>query len=195
MTLFVAGHETTANATTWALYLLSRHPEIQQALQAQVRDAIGARPIAFGDLPRIPLALEVFKEAMRLFPPAYIIVREPLEDIELRGGVHVGKGELIVMCPWILHRMPQYFRDPERFDPARFTPENEAKIPRYAYFPFGAGRRICIGNQFALMEGQIILATVMQRATVTWEGRKALEGDPLLTLRPNRAASMRVVRV
>lgn len=195
MTLFVAGHETTANATMWSFHLLARNPEIQRALQRQVREAIGTRPVAFGDLSRIPLALEVFKESLRLFPPAYIIVREPVEDVELRGGIRVRKGELIVLCPWILHRMPQYFADPERFDPGRFTPGNEARIPRYAYFPFGAGRRICIGNQFALMEGQIILATVMQHATLGWEEKKALEGDPLLTLRPNRAARMRVSEV
>jgi cytochrome P450 len=195
MTLFVAGHETTANASTWALYLLARHPEIQTALQRQVRDAVGARPLTFDDLPNIPLSLEVFKESMRLFPPAYIVVREPLQDLELSGGVQLRKGELVAMCEYNVHRNPKYFPDPERFDPTRFTPENEAKIPRYAYFPFGAGRRICIGNQFALMEGQIILGTLMQHVTVSPLNAREWKGDPLLTLRPKGPARLRVTRV
>lgn len=194
MTLFVAGHETTANATTWALYLLARHPEVQTALQKQVRDAVGSRPLNFQDLPRIPLALEVFKEALRIFPPAFIVVREPVEDLRLKNGLIVRKGEIVAMSEYIVHRNPKYFPDPERFDPERFTPENEARIPRYAYFPFGAGRRICIGNQFALMEGQLILATLMQHVTVSPISSKELKGDPLITLRPKGPALLRVVR-
>ena len=194
MTLFVAGHETTANASTWALYLLARHPEIQTALRQQVRQAVGLRPVTFDDLPRIPLALEVFKESMRLFPPAYIIVRDPLQNMTLNGGIAVRKGEVLAMCEYIVHRNARYFPDPERFDPMRFTPENEAKIPRYAYFPFGAGRRICIGNQFALMEGQILLATMMQHAAFAPLNPRELKGDPLLTLRPKGYARLQVTR-
>jgi cytochrome P450 len=194
MTLFVAGHETTANATTWSLYLLARNPEIQTALREQVRAAVGMRAITFADLPKIPLALEIFKESMRLYPPAYIVVREPVEDLEVGDGIKVRKGELIAMCEWVLHRDPRYFPDPLRFDPSRFSPENEPKIPKYAYFPFGAGRRICIGNQFALMEGQIILGTVAQRCTLEMVGRKAIHGDPLMTLRPDGPIMMRVGR-
>jgi cytochrome P450 len=194
MTLFVAGHETTANATTWSLYLLARNPEIQRALREQVGAAVGTRAITFADLPKIPLALEIFKESMRLYPPAYIVVREPIEDLEVGDGIKVKKGELIAMCEWVLHRDPRYFPDPLRFDPSRFSPENEPKIPKYAYFPFGGGRRICIGNQFALMEGQIILGTVAQHCTLEMAGRKAIHGDPLMTLRPNGPVMMRVAR-
>jgi cytochrome P450 len=129
---------------------------------------------------------------MRLYPPAYIVVREPLKDLEVGDGIKVKKGELIAMCEWVLHRDPRYFPDPLRFDPSRFSPENEPKIPRYAYFPFGGGRRICIGNQFALMEGQIILATVAQYCTLEMVGPKAVHGDPLMTLRPDGAVMMRV---
>jgi cytochrome P450 len=192
MTLFVAGHETTANATTWSLYLLARNPDVQRALREQVRAAVGMRAITFADLPKLPLALEIFKESMRLYPPAYIVVREPLKDLEVGDGIKVKKGELIAMCEWVLHRDPRYFPDPLRFDPSRFSPENEPKIPRYAYFPFGGGRRICIGNQFALMEGQIILATVAQYCTLEMVGPKAVHGDPLMTLRPDGAVMMRV---
>ena len=195
MTLFVAGHETTANAATWALYLLARHPAIQSALRKQVRDAVGSRMLAFADLPQVPLALQIFKESMRLFPPAYIVVRESLHDLQLNGGIDVKKGELVAMSEYIVHRSAAYFPDPETFDPNRFTPENEAKIPRYAYFPFGAGRRICIGNQFALMEGQIILATVAQHASVAMTSARELKGNPLVTLRPKGPAPMRVQRV
>lgn len=194
MTLFVAGHETTANGTTWALYLLAQYPEIQKALQAEVLSAVGERAITMSDLPRLPLALQTFKEAMRLYPPAYIIVREALHDVELQGGVRVRQGELVALCEYIVQRNERYFPDPLRFDPGRFTPENEAKIKRYAYFPFGAGRRICIGNQFALMEGQIILATVMQHATVSLPRSTRLTGNPLLTLRPKGRALMHVTR-
>ncbi len=192
MTLFVAGHETTANAATWALYLLARHPEIQSALRKQVRAAVGSRLLTYQDLPQVPLALQVFKEAMRLFPPAYIVVREPLRDLELTGGIQVKQGELVAMCEYVVHRNAKYFPEPETFDPNRFTPEQEGRIPRYAYFPFGAGRRICIGNQFALMEGQIILATVAQHATVSMKSQRKIKGDPLLTLRPKGPAMMRV---
>jgi cytochrome P450 len=192
MTLFVAGHETTANATTWSLYLLARNLEVQRALREQVRAAVGTRAITFADLPKIPLALQIFKESMRLYPPAYIVVREPIEDLEVGDGIQVRKGELIAMCEWVLHRDPRYFPDPLRFDPSRFSPENEPRIPKYAYFPFGAGRRICIGNQFALMEGQIILGTVAQHCTLEMAGSKAIHGDPLMTLRPDGAVMMRV---
>ena len=195
MTLFVAGHETTANATTWALLLLARHPDIQQHLQEQVRRVVGRRRIAFEDLPRLPLTLQVLKEAMRLYPPAFIIVREALHDLELRGGVRVRAGEIVAMCEYILHRRAEHFPDPTRFDPDRFTPENEARLPRYAYFPFGAGRRICIGNQFALMEGQIILATAMQHASVSPAVNREIKGDPLLTLRPSGPVRLRVSRL
>ncbi len=194
MTLFVAGHETTANGSTWALYLLARHPEVQNALRQQVHDAVGTRPITFQDLPRLPLALEIFKEALRLFPPAYIVVREPLHDLQLANGLRVRKGELVAMCEYVVHRNAKYFPDPEVFDPARFTPEREAAIPRYAYFPFGAGRRICIGNQFALMEGQILLATLMQHVTVTPLNSRPWKGDPLITLRPKGPSKLRVTR-
>ncbi len=195
MTLFVAGHETTANATTWALYLLAQNPKIQSEMREQVRSAVGDRTIGFGDLAAMPLALAAFKEAMRLFPPAYIVVRESLQDVELQGNIKVKKGDLVALCEYVIHRNARYFPDPERFDPGRFTPENEARIPRYAYFPFGAGRRICIGNQFALLEGQIILATVVQHATVSLVNSRPLRGDPLLTLRPKGPARMRIVRV
>ena len=195
MTLFVAGHETTANAAVWSLYLLAQHSEIQRALRDQVRDQVGTRPITIEDLPRLPLATQVFKESMRLFPPAYIVVREAVHDLQLLNGLRVRQGDLVALCEYTMHRNPRYFPDPLRFDPARFSPENEPHINRYAYFPFGAGKRICIGNQFALMEGQIILAAAMQHVAVSPSSSRPLRGNPLLTLRPKGEAKLRIARL
>ena len=192
MTLFLAGHETTANAVTWALYLLARNPEIQQRLQGEV-DQLSGNPIAFADLPRLPLALQVFKEALRLYPPAFLIGRQAKRDTRL-GGHAIEAGEIVLLAPYILQRSPRYFEQPLHFDPDRFLPERESTIPRMAYLPFGAGRRICIGNQFALMEGQIVLATLAAR----WEFQRAAAKAPgyeaLITLRPRDGMQLEIQR-
>lgn len=194
MTLFVAGHETTANAATWSLYMLARQTELQDALRRQIQGAVGSRSITYADLPKIPLALEVFKETLRLYPPAYIVAREALHDIKL-SEIEISKGELLILSEYLVHRNAKYFPDPLRFDPSRFSPENEPRIPKYAYFPFGAGRRVCIGNQFALMEGQILLGTIIQHARISLADERELESDPLMTLRPKGKAKMRVERI
>src|ERR1019366_4098470 len=134
MTLFVAGHETTAQAMSWAWYLLAQNPTCFERLRAE----------------GMPYALQVMKESMRLYPPAFIMARAALRDTSI-GGFPVHKGELVLLAPWLMHRDPRWFEDPLRFDPDRFLPEREAALPRFAYFPFGGGRRIWIGNQFALM--------------------------------------------
>jgi cytochrome P450 len=131
---------------------------------------------------------------MRLYPPAYAISRVPLHDIDL-DGYHVRKNQTVGVCPYTMHRRPDYFPDPERFDPERFTPENEKRLPRYAYFPFGAGPRICIGNHFAMMEGHLLLATLVQRVTFELVPGQRIVPDPnkTITLRPKYAMKM-VVR-
>jgi cytochrome P450 len=167
MTLFLAGHETTAQAMTWSWYLLAKHPEFFTRLREE-----GA-----------PFALRVMKEAMRLYPPAYLLARSALRETTI-GGFRVAKDEIVFIAPWLLHRNPRFFDDPLRFDPDRFLPEREARIERFAYIPFGGGRRICIGNQFALMEGQIILSTIADHVGMELLSQRPPETQPLLTLRP-----------
>jgi cytochrome P450 len=177
MTLFVAGHETTAQAMSWSWYLLAQNPACQKRLRAE----------------GMPYALQVMKEAMRLYPPAFIMARSALRDTSI-GGFPVHKGELVLLAPWLMHRDPRWFEDPLRFDPDRFLPEREAALPRFAYFPFGGGRRICIGNQFALMEGQIILSTIAQHVSMDLLSRKPVDLQPYITLRPKGGIPVRIAR-
>jgi cytochrome P450 len=194
MTIFLAGHETTANGLAWALYLLARNADVRDRLEREVDAALGGRAPTLDDLPRLPLALAIFKEAMRLYPPAYMVSRRALSDVRI--GPHlVTKEQIVIVNILAMHRRADLLADPERFDPDRFTPDAEKRLPKHAYLPFGAGPRVCIGNHFALMEGQLALATLAQR--VRFE-RPAGAGDvppePLITLRPRGGIAMRVVR-
>ncbi len=178
MTLFVAGHETTAQAMAWSWYLLAQHPEQFDRLRSE----------------RMPFALQVMKEVMRLYPPAFALARSALRDTVI-GDFPVRKGEIVVISQWLIQRNPRWFSDPLRFDPDRFLPEREAALPRFAWFPFGGGRRICIGNQFALMEGQIILSTIAPRMSMELLSKKPIGIQPYLTLRPKGGVPMRVSRL
>jgi cytochrome P450 len=183
LTLFVAGHETTATALTWALYLLARHPDALARLEREVA-ALDGRTPSFGDLAKLPYALRVFKESLRLYPPVPIFERTALEPVTL-GGHRIPRGGYVSVLPFALHHRPEVWPDPERFDPDRFTPEAEAARSRYAFVPFGAGPRVCIGNAFALMEGPLVLATILQRARFTIQHQGELRVDPAAaTLRP-----------
>jgi cytochrome P450 len=193
MTLFLAGHETTANALAWSWYLLAQHPSIYARMRAEVQEMLGNRTPEYADLQKLPYSLQVLKEAMRLFPPAPAIGREAARDVEL-GGHRIPAGTTVVISPYALHRRPDYFPHPERFDPDRWTPENEATLPRHAYLPFGGGPRICIGNHFALMEGHIVLATLAQRVRFELVGRQRIVPEPLITLRPRYGIRMNVKR-
>ncbi|HUS14564.1 MAG TPA: cytochrome P450 [Chloroflexia bacterium] len=164
VTLFMAGHETTANTLAWCWYFLARYPETYAKLQAEVDRVLGGRPATVADLPQLPYALQVFKEALRLYPAADSLSRQAVRDMDLQG-YPIQKGDLVAVPIYTLHRRPEFYPDPERFDPERFTPENEKRLPRYAYLPFGGGPRVCIGNHFAMMEGQLILATLAQHVT------------------------------
>ena len=185
LTLFGAGHETTSAALTWTWYLLCQHPHVYQKVQQEVESVLQGRSPTYDDLARLPYCLQVFKETMRLYPPASGILREALHDIEIDGYL-VPKGHTVLLSPYTLQRNPEYFPNPETFDPDRFTPERERQIPRYAYIPFGAGPRICIGNYFALMEGQLLIATLAQRVTFALVPGQTIEPDPVhnLALRP-----------
>ena len=162
MTLFFAGHETTANSLTWTWYLLARHPEVVQRLQEELHAACGERPPGVEDLRNLPYLEQVVKEAMRILPSVWTFMKEPTEDVEVRG-YHIPKGSQVMICPYIVHRDPRWWHHPTVFDPDRFAPERESRIRKGAYVPFSGGSRVCLGKAFALLESRIILGTMLQR--------------------------------
>jgi cytochrome P450 len=192
MTLFGAGHETTALALTWTWYLLSRHPEVKAKLEEELDLVLAGRSPSVSDLPRLPYTEMVIREALRLYPPAPGFAREPIEDVTI-GGYEVPEGSLITISPYVLHHDPRFFSDPERFDPERFGRAWEERIPRYAYLPFGSGPRVCIGNGFA-MEMRLILATVAQHYKLSMEPDEDIRPIQLVTLRPSRPVRMKIER-
>ncbi|MDZ4766570.1 MAG: cytochrome P450 [Chloroflexota bacterium] len=190
VTLFIAGHETTSNALTWAWVLLAQHPAVEAKLHAELDAVLGGAPPTMADLKRLPYLDMVLKEAMRLYPPAWSLnTRQPTEDIVV-GGSTIPKGSLIFIVPYISHRDPRYFDQPEAFIPERWTPEFEKALPRYAYFPFGGGPRVCIGNSFALMEARLIVATIAGRYRLALAPDAHIEIDPVVTLRPRGSVPM-----
>lgn len=191
LSLFVAGHETTAIALTWCWYVLSQHPEIYAKMQAEGDRVLAGRLPTIGDLPNLPYTLQVFKETLRLYPPVYAFTRRAMSDVQL-GAYRIPEGASVVISPYTLHRRAQFFPQPERFDPERFAPQQERVIPRYAYLPFGAGSHICLGMHFALLEGHLLLATLAQRLRFEFVGAGPIEAEPLLTLRPKQVVLMKV---
>jgi len=191
MTLFLAGHETTAMALTWTWYLLSQYPEVEEKLVAEVCRVLRGRTPTVADLAHLPYTEMVVRESMRLYPPAPGFAREPIEDVRI-GGYDVPRGSLITVNTYALHRDPRFFEDPERFDPERFATGWEDRIPRYAFLPFGGGPRVCIGNGFAMMEARLILATVVQRWRLSVESGQQIVPMQLVTLRPKNGIRMRV---
>jgi cytochrome P450 len=194
MTIFLAGHETTATGLAWSFYLLGRHPHIYAKLREQAQSALGGRTPTFADLPKLGYAMQVFKEAMRLYPPAYAMGRRSTQEVTI-GSVRIPPNTEVVVNTYGMHHDPKLFPDPERFDPDRFEPAAEKQIPKGAYLPFGGGSRVCIGNHFALMEGQLILADLAQRVELTPISRNIVEADPMVTLRPLGPIEMTVRRL
>lgn len=194
LNLFVAGHETTAVALAWSLYLLARHPDIYRRAQAEA-DALpdGAEIPRVSDLPQLGLCSRVFKEALRIYPPLPLYTRETIADMVL-GGYRVPRSSILLLSPYATHRRGELWDDPERFDPDRFLPAAEAARPRYAYIPFSAGPRICIGNHFALMEGPLVLATLLRSFDLALHGRTVVEMEVDSALRPQGGLPMRVTR-
>ena len=190
MTLFLAGHETTANALTWTIYLLSQHPDVAERLEHELDAVLGGRAPTPADLPKLAYAEMVIRESMRLYPPAPGFAREPTEDVTL-GEYTVPAGSLISIITTALHRDKRFCPDPDRFDPDRFAAGWMDRIPRYAYLPFGGGPRVCIGNGFALMEARLILATLAQRYRFTLVPGQDVTPVQLVTLRPK--GGLRVV--
>jgi cytochrome P450 len=159
MTLFMAGHETTANTLAWAWVLLAQHPDAEARLHAELDTVLEGRPPSVADLPRLKFTEWVVTETLRVYPTVWMVGREALDAVEL-GGYRIPRGTTLFMPQWVVHRDARWFDDPEVFRPERWADGLIQRIPRYAYFPFGGGPRICIGNNFALMETALILATI-----------------------------------
>jgi cytochrome P450 len=183
MTVIMAGHETTANALVWTWYLLAQHPDAEARLHAEIDRVLGDRPVTFADLAQLTYTRQVIEESMRLYPPAHTIARTAIAEDHF-GAVRVPAGSAITVSPYVLHRNPNLWPDPERFDPDRFSPEQSATRHRFAYIPFGGGPRICIGNVFAIAEAQAIVATVAQRWRLRLAPGRKVEPIGLITLRP-----------
>lgn len=181
-TLFVAGHETTATAIAWCFYLLARHPEARARVQAEA-DAFGPEGPSQPEPQRLAYTTRVFKEALRLYPPVIILARRTTEDVTI-GGVHLPAGKIVMVSPLSVHNLPSVWPNPAAFDPDRFLPEREQARHKAAWLPFGEGPRVCIGNYFALLEGPIVLATLMRRARFDIDENRLIRPDSFATLRP-----------
>lgn len=193
MTLLLAGHETTALALTWTWYLLALNPEAEARLFAEVDSVLDGRAPGFADVEKLPYTRMVFSEAMRVYPPAWAVGRRAIADYAVRDYV-VPAGDIIFMSQFAMHRDPRWFPDPMRFEPERFTPEAGTQRPHFAYFPFGGGPRLCIGEPFAWMEGVLVLASVARRWTLRLVPGHPVETQPLLTLRPKYGMHMTLHR-
>lgn len=192
MTIFLAGHETTANALAWTWHLLAGHPEIEAKLHAELREVLpGNRLPTHADQPALVYTEQVVREAMRLYPPAWLISRRALETCEI-GGYEIPRGSIVVMSQWVTHRDARWFPDPETFRPERWTPEFKNALPRHAYFPFGGGPRRCIGEGFAWMELILLVARIASRWRFTRLDSTPVVPEPLITLRPANGLPMRL---
>lgn len=183
LTMLVAGHETTATVLTWAWAMLDRHPQVAERLHAELDRVLAGRAPTVADVPQLAYTRMVIDETMRLYPPIYLLSRKVLED-DLVGGFRIPAGSSVDISAYVTHRHPAFWEDPERFDPERFTPERVAARHKYAYIPFSTGPRMCIGNNFALLEAPLLLATIAQRYRLRVRPGHALIPSPLLTLRP-----------
>jgi cytochrome P450 len=184
LTMLLAGHETTATALSWAWALLEQNPDAERKLHAELDAVLGDRLPTADDVPRLIYTRRVLDETMRLYPPVYVLSRKVVEDDTVCGYQVLG-GSTVDISPYVTHRLPEFWPDPGRFEPDRFTPDQVAARPRYAYYPFLGGPRQCIGNNFALMEGTLILATLARRHRPRMVAGYTPTPEPLITLRPS----------
>lgn len=191
LTLFLAGHETTANAMTWTWYLLSQHAEVEAKFHAELETALAGRIPTVDDLPNLPYTRRILAESIRVYPPAWVVGRRLLTEYAVRDYV-LPTGAIVLLSQAVTHQDPRFWPDPERFDPERWTPEAEAARPKFAYFPFGGGPRICIGEQFAWMEGILLLAAIGQQWRLRLAPDQSVATQPIVTLRPRFGMRMRV---
>lgn len=191
--LYVAGHETSANALAWMWYLLAKHPEIEEKTLQSVNSNLGDHDPSFAKLPDLGYCLQVIEETMRLYPPAWVVDRQPLGDDEFEG-IPIRKGTDVLCFIYGVHRSERYWNEPEKFDPERFTAENKKNHKPFSYMPFGGGPRLCIGNNFALMEMQFVLAMMIKRYKFSLVEDQEIDINPLITLRPRYGIKMTVSR-
>jgi len=191
MTIFMAGHETTAVALSWTWYLLGQHPDVDARLADELRSVLGGRAPSVADLPRLKYAEMVVTESMRLYPPAYAIGRQAAKATEIAGH-SIAPGDIFVAPTWVVHRDRRWFEEPEAFRPERWAGDLARRLPRYAYFPFGGGPRQCIGNGFAQMEAVLLLAAIAQRFRLSPVPGQRITPTPYITLRPEPGIRLRV---
>jgi cytochrome P450 len=189
ITLFLAGQETTALALSWGWYLLARYPEAEARLWQELEEVLGGRAPEAADLPRLKFTEMIAKESLRLYPPAYVVGREAVKDCEV-GGYFVPDGMQVFMPTWVVHRDARFFDEPNKFKPERWTPEFIAGLPRYAYFPFGGGPRVCIGNSFAMMEIVLLMAAIAQKFRLKLAPNQKVALVPAMSLRPRDGIRM-----
>jgi cytochrome P450 len=193
MTIFMAGHETTAVALSWTWYLLAQHPDVDARLAAELRQVVSDRPVTVADLPRLKYVEAIVTEAMRLYPPAYGLGRQAVRATELAGHA-IAPSDIVIVPTWVVHRDPRWFDDPEAFRPERWQGDLAQRLPRYAYFPFGGGPRQCIGNGFAMMEAILIVATIAQRFQLSLVPGQRITPAPYVTVRPEPGIRVRLAR-
>lgn len=189
LTLIIGGHETTATVLDWTFHLLSQHQAIERQLRAHVLAVLGDRDPTVEDLPKLGYVTQVVQEAMRLYPPAWVMEREAIAEDTI-GGYPIPAGATVAVSPYVLHRHPDFWDDPERFVPERFAPDKQRERSRYVYLPFGSGPRICIGNAFAMMEMVIIVSMLVRQLRVAPGPGKTVEPEPLMTLRPKHGLEL-----
>ena len=188
LTFFLAGHETTANALTWTWYLLAQHPEVAAAMSAEAQ-ACGPGPLTADDVARLPYTRMVLSESMRLYPPAWTVARRALGACQI-GGYHIPADALVVLSQWVIHRDPRWWPNADRFTPERWHPTAPVDRPKFAYFPFGGGARMCIGEHFAWMEGVLVLATIAREWRFTLAPGATVTPQATITLRPKGGVPM-----
>jgi cytochrome P450 len=189
VTLFMAGHETTANTLNWTFALLAQHPDAEAELHEELDRVLAGRAPTLSDLDQLPYTEQVIKESMRLYPPAWSLGRVAVEDVRV-GNFVMPKGTRAGIVTYFTHRDPELWEEPERFDPTRFSPSREAAVPKYAYLPFGGGPRVCIGNHFAMMEAKLLLAGIASRYTLRLASSQTVEMAPRITLNPKGGLPM-----
>jgi cytochrome P450 len=191
ITAFIAGHETTGQALTWAWYLLSQHPAEEAKLHAEIKAVLGGRPPRHEDLAKLTYTRMIIEEAMRLYPPAHTISRTPLADDEI-CNLRIPRGSTVLISPWVLHRHRRLWERPDVFEPKRFAPERAATRPRFSYLPFGAGPRICLGAAFAMAETMLMLAAIAQHYSLRLAPGHKVEPQGLITLRARYGLKMTI---
>jgi cytochrome P450 len=193
MTMLLAGHETTALALSWTWYLLGQNPEAEEKLHQELDQELAGRVPAADDVTRLPYANNVLREAMRLYPPAWVITRNATQDVSI-GAYEVPRGSNVILSPWLTHHDSRFFPDAERFDPDRWLVGRSPELPKFAYFPFGGGPRLCIGAGFASMEGAVLLATIAQRFRLELAPGQDITPQPSITLRPRNGIKVKIVK-